>query len=729
MPDKKTTGNPPSTPWANDQNPRITPSQKKNEWKEADAFADILSKVDLDEKEVDELVPMAEEGAVTEKPETTVSITNVVNTSIKWIEDIQAYIDQKKKEKQQPDAQTAEEWLFTTNGTDLLKLPGVYAIVPHAKWDHKVVYDAAHVPEGLRPDPAGREKWKPYIKGWTRIYDVCLTMKEHATLMSPNGEPLDIWIIDSPEELTAQLTAIHRGKWGGTNLQDPIVVNAFQPTTTEIASPEEPITAPGEEIPASVPEEVVPVESQAEVPVETPAVEQVVEPLEQPLEQPVPAEELNREPEVEPEVEKIEDIFVAEPTPEPIPEVKLEEEQVEEVVYTEPEPEREQSSEPEQELESQPESEPESEPEPENTQYVPDENQYVPEESEPAKSPSGDDLSKYWNWGNDDTSAAQAQPEDDTPAEHIFTLPDDSPVEETIQDPVQEPLEEPSMPLADEIQAAERAQETPIFSPAEAEVPPVQVQQEKVEQVVEQVTEQGDTSAIDLDLLSQPIELPEEKDEKTEQQEKESLVTKPAPIQWIVDGDWPVVTAAGTKWPEAPKTSRKSMIIRIVLLLLLLAAVALILITMFSFKDAPTSPIPQDNTGVSTGNVIPQAATGGTEDEDVQTGDRQDETDQNETDTETGDISMTWDAASTYTWDELQQKLENQQGEARDLSYQASIVKNDTASIYAKASYLKAAQTIEKITSSDHAELTQEDVLEIIKKIDYYLITARDALQ
>jgi len=37
-------------------------------------------------------------------------------------------------------------------------------------------------------------------------------MKEHSTLMSPNGDALDVWIVDSPEELTAQLDAIHRGK-------------------------------------------------------------------------------------------------------------------------------------------------------------------------------------------------------------------------------------------------------------------------------------------------------------------------------------------------------------------------------------------------------------------------------------------------------------------------------------------------------------------------------------
>jgi len=95
MPDKKTTGNPSSVPWADDKGQGKTPSPKKNTWTEADAFADILSKVDLDEKQVDELVPLAQEDVVPEKAETTVSITNVVNTSIKWIEDIQAYIDQK----------------------------------------------------------------------------------------------------------------------------------------------------------------------------------------------------------------------------------------------------------------------------------------------------------------------------------------------------------------------------------------------------------------------------------------------------------------------------------------------------------------------------------------------------------------------------------------------------------------------------------------------------------
>jgi hypothetical protein len=45
-----------------------------------------------------------------------------------------------------------------------------------------------------------------------KIYDVHVDYAEHPTLKSTDGQPLDVWIIDDPKDLDAQLQAIRDGK-------------------------------------------------------------------------------------------------------------------------------------------------------------------------------------------------------------------------------------------------------------------------------------------------------------------------------------------------------------------------------------------------------------------------------------------------------------------------------------------------------------------------------------
>jgi hypothetical protein len=51
-----------------------------------------------------------------------------------------------------------------------------------------------------------------YIKNGHEIYMVTLTMKEHPTLKDQHGASYDVWIIDTPEQLTEQMEAIKQGK-------------------------------------------------------------------------------------------------------------------------------------------------------------------------------------------------------------------------------------------------------------------------------------------------------------------------------------------------------------------------------------------------------------------------------------------------------------------------------------------------------------------------------------
>lgn len=72
------------------------------------------------------------------------------------IPDIAAYIAATKeatKEKEKLPAQ-----LLAMDGTDLSKLPGAYAVVPHQKGDHKVVFLRSQAPADLLNDPKNRTK-------------------------------------------------------------------------------------------------------------------------------------------------------------------------------------------------------------------------------------------------------------------------------------------------------------------------------------------------------------------------------------------------------------------------------------------------------------------------------------------------------------------------------------------------------------------------------------------
>lgn len=73
-------------------------------------------------------------------------------TGLDGIDDIHAYISQ-AKEKQSGNAE-----LIAQDGTSLRSLPGLYAIVPHAKGDHKLVYLSSEAPADLQPDPKERVK-------------------------------------------------------------------------------------------------------------------------------------------------------------------------------------------------------------------------------------------------------------------------------------------------------------------------------------------------------------------------------------------------------------------------------------------------------------------------------------------------------------------------------------------------------------------------------------------
>jgi len=123
------------------------------------------------------------------------------------IDDISSYIEKTKEEQKIQDATP-----YAQDGTDLTTLPDLYAVVPHSKWEHKLVYLREDAPSTLLDDEKWRTKWGVYKKKWMKIYDVHVDFKEHPLLKSKNGELLDTWIIDSPDDLTLQLQAIRQGK-------------------------------------------------------------------------------------------------------------------------------------------------------------------------------------------------------------------------------------------------------------------------------------------------------------------------------------------------------------------------------------------------------------------------------------------------------------------------------------------------------------------------------------
>ncbi len=75
------------------------------------------------------------------------------------IDDISAYIASTKAQQEEKEAV-----LTTKDGVDLRTLPNIYAVVPHVKGDHKLVYFHTQAPEGLKDDPKGRVAGSSYMK-------------------------------------------------------------------------------------------------------------------------------------------------------------------------------------------------------------------------------------------------------------------------------------------------------------------------------------------------------------------------------------------------------------------------------------------------------------------------------------------------------------------------------------------------------------------------------------
>lgn len=154
----------------------------------------------------------------TETKKTKKSKRNTTS-SLSGIDDITSYIQQRKNKSETMNP----ELLTARDGIDLRSQEGVYAVVPHRKNDHKLVYMRKDAPKDLIVDPKGRRKWSEYKKNGMKIYDVHLDYAEHPALKSADGKPLDVWIIDSPEDLDRQLQAIRDGKWWWTNFMSPVL--------------------------------------------------------------------------------------------------------------------------------------------------------------------------------------------------------------------------------------------------------------------------------------------------------------------------------------------------------------------------------------------------------------------------------------------------------------------------------------------------------------------------
>lgn len=71
-------------------------------------------------------------------------------------------------------------------------------------------------------------------------------MKKHPTLKNERNEPLDVWLIDTPDQLTQQLTSIAIGKGGGTNFSKPLIIEQPQKSAEVTKKPKEVITPPQE---------------------------------------------------------------------------------------------------------------------------------------------------------------------------------------------------------------------------------------------------------------------------------------------------------------------------------------------------------------------------------------------------------------------------------------------------------------------------------------------------
>ncbi len=168
-----------------------------------------------------------------EKNNSTEKLTseNDQEHTVAWIDDLQAYIASKKNVVPEKTIPTNNE-LVAADWTNLLTVPGIFAVVPHAKWDHKLVFKKDQIPEWLLDDPKNRIPWTLYKKNGAAIYLVNLVMKEHPTLRDARWNNYDVWIIDDEKQLNEQLQSIKNGMWGGENFSAPIIAWKEMPLTS-----------------------------------------------------------------------------------------------------------------------------------------------------------------------------------------------------------------------------------------------------------------------------------------------------------------------------------------------------------------------------------------------------------------------------------------------------------------------------------------------------------------
>jgi hypothetical protein len=212
----------------------------------------------------------------TEKSDSTEKVTanNEQEHTVAGIDDLQAYIASKKNVLPEKTIPTNNE-LLAADWTNLLTVPGIFAVVPHAKWDHKLVFKKDQIPEWLLDDPKNRIPWTLYKKNGAAIYLVNLVMKEHPTLRDARWNNYDVWIIDDEKQLNEQLQSIKNGMWGGENFSAPIIAWKEMPLTTNTTEAtinnEKDVVAATAVIPELIPE-VIP---------ETEAIVEEVTPIEQ----------------------------------------------------------------------------------------------------------------------------------------------------------------------------------------------------------------------------------------------------------------------------------------------------------------------------------------------------------------------------------------------------------------------------------------------------------------
>lgn len=199
--------------------------------------------------------------------------------TVAGIDDLQAYIASKKNAVPEKTIPTNNE-LVAADWTNLLTVPGIFAVVPHAKWDHKLVFKKDQIPEWLLDDPKNRIPWTLYKKNGAAIYLVNLVMKEHPTLRDARWNKYDVWIIDDEKQLNEQLQSIKNGMWWGENFSAPIIAwkeTPRTPNTTETKlNPEKEVVEQAVIIPEVVPEVIPEIEKVVE---QTDPIEQDEKPI------------------------------------------------------------------------------------------------------------------------------------------------------------------------------------------------------------------------------------------------------------------------------------------------------------------------------------------------------------------------------------------------------------------------------------------------------------------